>query len=49
MQVEIEPDLVARLRHEAAVRDLPVKSLICRLLDVIARDRLVAAVLDDAD
>jgi hypothetical protein len=47
MTVEVGHDLVVRLRPEAARRDLPVKTLIGDLLDVIAPDALVTAVLDD--
>jgi hypothetical protein len=47
MTVEVGHDLVVRLRPEAARRDLPVKTLIGDLLDVIATDALVTAVLDD--
>jgi hypothetical protein len=46
--LEIERTVVARLRREAARRDLPVKALVRDLLEVIAEDQLVNAVLDDA-
>jgi hypothetical protein len=45
--VEIEHEVVVRLRRDAAIREMPVQSLIRELLDVIATDRLVTAVLDD--
>ena len=45
--IEVEHAVVARLRVEAARRDMPVKSLVRNLLDVIASDGLVTAVLDD--
>jgi hypothetical protein len=45
--IEIEHVLLARLRSEAARRDMPVNSLIRALLDTLVRDKLVAAVLDE--
>jgi hypothetical protein len=45
--VEIEFDVVHRLRHEAAKRDLSLSGLVHDLLTVIAEDRLTDAVLDD--
>ena len=38
---------MTRFRHEAAQRDVLVTRLVHDLLNVIARDRLVTAVLDD--
>jgi hypothetical protein len=45
--IEVEHAVVARLRVEAARREVPVKSLIRDLLDVIAADQLTGAILDD--
>jgi hypothetical protein len=47
--VEIEHHLIVCFRREAARRDVPVKSLIDDLLDVIVADGLTAAILDDGD
>jgi hypothetical protein len=47
--VELEHLVAVRLRRAAAVRDVPVKRLINNLLDVIASDQLVDAVLDDGE
>ena len=44
--VALDHALVVRLRPEAARRDLPVTRLIHDLLDTIARDGLIGAVLD---
>jgi hypothetical protein len=45
--IEFEKNLLTRLRPEAAKRATTVPRLIHDLLDVIATDRLVTAVLDD--
>lgn len=45
--IEVEHEVIVRLRRDAAIREMPVASLIRELLDVIANDRLVTAVLDD--
>ena len=45
--IEVDHCIVARLRIEAARRERTVKSLILELLDTIANDKLVDAVLDD--
>jgi hypothetical protein len=45
--LKVEHGIVVRLRREAARRDWPVERLISELLDAIATDRLVDAVLDD--
>jgi hypothetical protein len=45
--VELDHALVARLRPEAARRDVRVVRLIHGLLDVIATDQLTGAILDD--
>lgn len=47
--LELEHDVAVRLRREAASRDVPLDYLVRNLLDVVARDRLVDAVLDDGD
>jgi hypothetical protein len=47
--LEVGHDVVVGLRKAAAARDLPVKVLMCSLLDAIATDQLVDAVLDDGD
>jgi hypothetical protein len=47
--IELDRDLVLRLRPEAARRDVPVTRLIHDLLDVIVADRLTTAILDDGD
>ena len=39
--------MLAYFRKEAQRRDLPVKRFVNTLLDVIATDQLVAAILDD--
>lgn len=44
----LAPQSVRALRREADARGEPVDGLMARLLDVIAADRMVAAVLDDA-
>jgi hypothetical protein len=49
LHLEIEPDIVRRLRPEAARRDVSVTSLVHQLLDVVVEDQLVGAILDDAD
>jgi hypothetical protein len=45
--IEIEHDLIVRLRPEAAARETTVQNLVRELLDVIASDKLTAAILDD--
>ena len=45
--VEIQHEVVVRLRPAAASRSMPVQSLIRELLDIIAHDGLTTAVLDD--
>jgi hypothetical protein len=45
--IEVEHEVVVRLRRDAAIREMPVAALIRQLLDTIAADRLVDAVLDD--
>jgi hypothetical protein len=47
VMIPVEHSVATRLRRAAAERGMPVKSLICELLDVIASDKLVDAVLDD--
>ncbi len=49
MQIELELDLVRRLRPEAARRGVSVAALVRDLLDVVAADQLVGAILDDND
>jgi hypothetical protein len=46
IQLELGTDLVACFRSEAAIRDMPVRSLILELLDVIVSDKLIDAILD---
>jgi hypothetical protein len=45
--VEIDSNTTAALRPAARARDLPVRSLVISLIEAIARDSLVDAVLDD--
>jgi hypothetical protein len=45
--VEIDGTLTAALRPAARARDLPVQRLVVELIETIARDCLVDAVLDD--
>jgi hypothetical protein len=47
VEVDVDREIVVRLRPEAAKRDLPVARLICDLLGVIATDNLTLAILDD--
>jgi hypothetical protein len=47
VSIEIEHAIIVCFRREAQRRDVPVTRLIHDLLDVIAHDRLVDAVLDD--
>ncbi len=49
VQIELEIDLVRRLRPEAARRGVSVAALVRDLLDVVAADQLVDAILDDTD
>ncbi len=49
MLLELEHELVRKLRPEAARRGLSVAALVRDLLDVVAADQLVGAILDDAD
>jgi hypothetical protein len=46
--IRLENDVVRRLRPAAARRDLNVQALVVALLDAIAEDGLIDAVLDDA-
>jgi hypothetical protein len=45
--VEIDSTTTAALRPAARARDLAVRSLVISLIETIARDALVDAVLDD--
>jgi hypothetical protein len=45
--IEVDHGIVVQLRRDAAIRGMPVASLIRELLDVIATDGLAGAVLDD--
>jgi hypothetical protein len=47
LQLELAPELVTRFRHEAAIRDVPVRTLILELLDIIATDKLIDAIIDE--
>jgi hypothetical protein len=47
IKVEIEHDLITRLRPEAAQREVSVDRLIRDLLDIIVDDKLTTAILDD--
>lgn len=48
--IEIDHDLVVRLRPEAARRDLSVEALIRDVLEIIGEEpNLVGAILDDAN
>jgi hypothetical protein len=47
VRVELDPAIVQPLRKEAAHRDTTLQRLIADLLDAIATDGLVTAVLDD--
>jgi hypothetical protein len=49
LTLEVGGDLVLAYRREAARRGVPVRTLICSILDTIAADRLVDAVLDDRE
>ncbi len=49
LTVEVAPDVIRGLRPEAARRGLSVAALVRDLLDVVAADQLVGAILDDAD
>jgi hypothetical protein len=49
LRLEIEPDVVRQLRPEAARRGLSVAALVREVLDVVAADGLVGAILDDAN
>ena len=46
-KIEVEHDLITRLRPEAARREVTVNRLIRDLLDVIVDDKLTTAILDD--
>ena len=46
-KIEIEYDLITRLRPEAARREVSVDRLIRDLLDIIVDDKLTTAILDD--
>ena len=45
--IELQHELVVRLRSEAASRQMSVARLVHDLLEVIATDKLTAAILDD--
>ena len=45
--IELQHELVVRLRREATSREIPVARLIHELLDVIVTDRLTTAILDN--
>lgn len=45
--IELDPDIVARFRTEAAKRETTVPHLVRELLEVIAVDKLTSAILDD--
>jgi hypothetical protein len=45
--IEVEAAVIRQLRPEAAKRGLNITSLIRNLLDVVATDHLVTAILDD--
>ena len=45
--VEIEHDLITRLRPEAARREVSIDRLIRDLLHIIVDDKLTTAILDD--
>jgi hypothetical protein len=47
LQLEITPELVPRFRHEAVIRDMPVRALILELLDIIMSDKLIDAIIDE--
>ena len=46
INLEIAYELANRFRREAATREMPVKRLLHDLLDVIASDKLIDAILD---
>jgi hypothetical protein len=46
-KIEIEHDLITRLRPEAARREVSVDRLIRNLLDIIVDEKLTTAILDD--
>jgi hypothetical protein len=45
--IDVDRDILMKLRPDAVLRDTPVTRLINDLLKTIAADRLVTAVLDD--
>jgi hypothetical protein len=47
LAVEIDRDLIRALRPEAASRAISVPRLIREILETVATDKLVGAVLDD--
>jgi hypothetical protein len=47
--IELDRDLVRRLRPQAAKREYSVAGLARRLLEMIAADDLVGAILDDRE
>ena len=49
LTIEVGHDIVVSFRRAAAARDVPIRSLINSLLDTIATDHLIDAVLDDRD
>jgi hypothetical protein len=46
LTIELDPSLVLAYRKEAIKRDMPVKRLVCNLLDRIVADQLTGAILD---
>ena len=46
-KIEVEHDLITRLRPEAARREVSVDRLIRDLLDIIVDDKLTTAILDN--
>jgi hypothetical protein len=46
INLEIAYELANRFRREAIIREMPVKRLLHDLLDVIASDKLIDAILD---
>jgi hypothetical protein len=46
INLEIAYELANRFRREAVTREMPVRSLLLELLDIIAHDKLIDAILD---
>jgi hypothetical protein len=46
IDLEIATELANRFRREAVTREMPVRSLLLELLDIIAHDKLIDAILD---